>query len=220
MAVQTVELKANPRTGLGSRAVKRLRDAGQVPGVLYGHKQAVVPLAIDKHDLAAALSTHAHVVDLMLESGTEKVLVKDVQYDHMGDEIIHIDLTRVSLDERVEITVPIELKGTPKGEDDGGVLQQIIAEVEIECLVLEIPELLRHNVSDMALDSVLHIKDLVLPPGVKILRDPEAIVAQVREIKEEVVAPVVVEAGAGEPEVIGRKPGEEEAEEEDKKKKK
>jgi large subunit ribosomal protein L25 len=213
MAVQTVELKATPRTGIGSRAVKRLRDAGQVPGVLYGHKQAVVPFTVDKHDLAAVLNKHAHVVDLMLDSGTEKVLVKDVQYDHLGDEVIHIDLTRVSLDERVEVTIPIELKGTPKGEADGGVLQQIISEIEVECLVLEIPELIRHNVSEMALDAVLHVKDLQVPAGVKILRDPEAIVAQVKEIKEEVAA---VEAGTAEPEVIGRKAGEEEGEEEKK----
>jgi large subunit ribosomal protein L25 len=210
MAVQTVELKATPRTGIGSRAVKRLRDAGQVPGVLYGHKQAVVPFTVDKHDLAAVLNRHAHVVDLMLETGTEKVLVKDVQYDHLGDEVIHIDLTRVSLDERVEVTIPIELKGTPKGEADGGVLQQIISEIEVECLVLEIPELIRHNVSDMALDAVLHVKDLQVPAGVKLLRDPEAIVAQVKEIKEEVSA---AEAVTAEPEIIGRKAGEEEGEE-------
>jgi large subunit ribosomal protein L25 len=212
MAAQTVELKANPRTGIGSRAVKRLREAGQIPGVLYGHKQAVVPLAVDRHALKALLDQHAHVVDLVLDSGTEKVLVKDVQYDHLGDQIIHIDLARVSLDERVEVTVPLELKGTPRGEQDGGALQQIIADIEIECMVLDIPEAIRHNVSDMGLDSVLHVRDLTLPPGIKALRDPDAIVAQVKEIKEE-VAPAL-EAASAEPEVIGRKAAEEGEEEE------
>lgn len=212
MAVKTVELKATPRTGIGSRAAKRLRDTGRVPGVLYGHKQAVVPLDVDRHDLALHLSKGAHVFDLVLDGTSEKVLVKDVQYDHLGDEIIHIDLTRVSLDERVEVTVPVELKGTPKGEQDGGQLMQIIAEVEIECLVLDIPEVIRHNVSEMGLDSVLHVRELTLPPGVKVLRDPEAIVAQVKEVKEEAAAPAA--EGTAEPEVIGRKAAEEEGEEE------
>jgi large subunit ribosomal protein L25 len=90
------------------------------------------------------------------------------------------------------------------------VLQQIIAELEIECLVTDIPEAIRHNVSEMVKDSVLHIKDLVLPPGVKCLQDGELLVATVREIQEEVAAPEAVE-GAAEPEVIGK--GKEEAEE-------
>jgi large subunit ribosomal protein L25 len=122
-------------------------------------------------------------------------------------EVIHVDFARVSLDEKVKVTVPVELKGTPKGEADGGVLQQIINEVEVECLVTEIPDAIRHNVSEMALDDVLHIKDIKLPSGVKVLQDEDLIVATVKEIKEEVTA-AATEEGPAEPEVIGRKPAE------------
>ena len=95
------------------------------------------------------------------------MLVKEVQYDHLGMEVMHVDFARVSLDEKVEVTVPLELKGTPKGEADGGVLQQIINELEVECLVTEIPDVIRHNVASMGINDVLHIKDLKLPPGVQ-----------------------------------------------------
>jgi large subunit ribosomal protein L25 len=133
--------------------------------------------------------------------------VKEVQYDHLGIEVLHVDFARVSADERVEVTVPLELKGTPAGEADGGVLQQIVAELEIECLVTDIPHEIVHNVSEMKLDDVLHIKELKLPPGVKALQDEDLVVAQVKTIEEEVAAPAG-EEGAAEPEVIGRKPEE------------
>ena len=113
------------------------------------------------------------------------MLVKEVQFDHLGLEVIHVDFARVSLDEKVEVTVPLELKGEPKGEADGGVLQQIISELEVECLVTDIPEAIRHNVSDMGMNDVLHIKDLTLPPGVRVLQDEDLIVATVREIVEQ-----------------------------------
>jgi large subunit ribosomal protein L25 len=209
MAAQTAQLNARVRGELGSRANKRLRDSGFVPGVIYGHKEAVVPVTLPKREVVGHLSHGAHLFDLQLDGRSEKVLVKEVQYDHLGMEVLHVDFARVSLDEKVEVTVSLELRGTPKGEAEGGVLQQIINELEIECLVTDIPEMIRHNVSEMGLDSVLHIRDLQLPPGVRVLQDGELIVATVKEILE--AAPTeAVEAAAGEPEVIGRKPSEEE----------
>ena len=96
--------------------------------------------------MVSHLNHGAHLFDLTLDGKSEKVLVKEVQYDHLGIEVIHVDFARVSLDEKVEVTVPLELKGTPKGEADGGVLQQIVSELEIECLVTDIPDVIRHNV--------------------------------------------------------------------------
>ena len=204
MATQSIQIAAEPRPGLGSRANKRLRDTGKVPGVVYGHKEAVVPVTLPKKELVGHLNKGAHVFDLSLEGKSEKVLVKEVQYDHLGIEVIHVDFARVSLDEKVEVTVPLELKGTPKGEEEGGVLQQIVAELEVECLVTDIPSIIVHNVAEMKLDDVLHIKDLKLPPGVKALQDEDLVVAQVKAIEEEAAAPAADE-GAAEPEVIGRK---------------
>jgi large subunit ribosomal protein L25 len=177
-----------------------------LPGVIYGHKEAIVPVTLAKKEVVDHLTRGAHLFDLTLEGKNEKVLVKEVQYDHLGMEVIHVDFARVSLDEKVKVTVPLELKGTPKGEADGGVLQQVIKELEVECLVTEIPDAIRHNISEMALNDVVHISDLKLPAGVKVLQDAELIVASVKEILE-VVAPVA-EEGAAEPEVIGRKPAE------------
>lgn len=208
MAVQTAQVTAKPRSELGTRANRRLRQSGLLPGVIYGHKEAVVPVSLPKKEVVHHLDLGAHLFDLSLEGKSEKVLIKEVQYDHLGIEVIHVDFARVSLDERVKVSVPLELKGTPKGEAEGGVLHQVIAALEIECLVTEIPDVIRHSVAEMALNDVLHIKDIQVPSTVKVLQDGELIVATVKEVLEEVVAPAAVEEEAAEPEVIGRKPAE------------
>lgn len=199
----SISVTAKPRAELGSRANKRLRDQGLIPGVIYGHKEAVVPVTLPKKELAGHLNHGAHLFSVSLDGKNENVLVKEVQYDHLGIEILHVDFARVSLDEKVEVTVPLELKGTPAGEAEGGVLQQIVAELEIECLVTEIPNAIVYNVSEMKVDDVLHIKDIKLPTGVRALQDEDLVVAQVKTIEEE--APAVAEGETAEPEVIGRK---------------
>jgi large subunit ribosomal protein L25 len=209
MASQSIQMAAQPRPELGSRANKRLRDRGLVPGVVYGHKEAVVPVTLPKKELVGHLNHGAHVFDLALDGRSEKVLVKEVQYDHLGIEVIHVDFARVSLDEKVEVTVPLEFKGTPKGEADGGVLQQLISDLEVECLVTDIPASIRVNVADLGVDDVLHVSDLQLPAGVRPLQDADLLVATVKIIEEEEAAPAAAAPeGAAEPEVIGRKPEE------------
>jgi large subunit ribosomal protein L25 len=218
MASQSsANVTAEPRTQLGSRANKRLRDSGKLPGVIYGHKLAVLPITLPKKEVVNHLDKGRHLFAVSLNGNAENVLVKDVQYDHLGMEVIHVDFARVDLNERVEVTVPLELKGTPKGEADGGVLQQIVSELEVECVVTDIPDAIRYNVSEMALDSILHIKDIPLPPGVKALQDEDLIVATVKEIIEE-ASTEAAETESAEPEVIGKKPeeGEEAAEAEKK----
>lgn len=212
MASHSAEITAKVRGEMGSRRNKRLRDAGFVPGVIYGHKEAVVPVTLPKKELVGHLNHGAHLFAVQIDGKAENVLVKDVQYDHLGIEVLHVDFARVDLNERVEVTVPLVLKGEPVGEKDGGVLQQIVSDLEIECLVTQIPSEVRHNVSEMKLNDVLHIKDLTAPEGVKFMQDAELIVATVKEILE--AAPTEVVEGAAEPEVIGRKPeeGEEAAE--------
>src|SRR3954471_15487932 len=119
MATQTIQITAKPRPELGSRANQRLRNAGFLPGVVYGHKEAVVPVTLPKKELVNHLHRGVHLFDLALDGKAEKVLVKEVQYDHLGAEVLHVDFARVSLDERVEVTVSLEFKGTPKGEAEG-----------------------------------------------------------------------------------------------------
>ncbi len=212
MAVQSAQVAAKSRTELGSRANRRLRLAGFLPGVIYGHKEAIVPVSLPKKEVVTFLNKGAHLFDLNFEGKSEKVLIKEVQYDHLGIEVIHVDFARVSLDEKVKVTVPVELKGTPAGEADGGVLQQILSALNIECLVTEIPDAIRHNVSEMKLNDVLHIKELKLPAGVKSMQDGDLIVATVKEVLEVVEAAPPAEGAAAEPELIGRKPAEGEEE--------
>jgi large subunit ribosomal protein L25 len=204
---QTAQITAKPRNELGSRANKRLRDSGMLPGVIYGHKEAVVPVTLPKKEVVSHLSHGTHLFEVGLEGKKETVLVKEVQYDHLGLEVMHVDFARVSLDEEVDVTVPLELKGEPKGEKDGGVLQQIVAELDLRCKVTDIPDVIRYDVSGMALNDVVHISDLKLPPNVKALQDADLVVAKVEEVQEEVAAPAA-EAAEGEPEVIGKKPEE------------
>src|SRR5829696_10444907 len=116
MATQSISIAAEPRPALGSRANKRLRDTGKVPGVVYGHKEAVVPVTLPKKELVGHLNKGAHLFALAVDGTNENVLVKDVQYDHLGIEVIHVDFARVDLNERVEVTIPLILKGEPKGE--------------------------------------------------------------------------------------------------------
>jgi large subunit ribosomal protein L25 len=203
---ESAQVTAKARNELGSRANKRLRDAGFIPGVIYGHKEAVVTVTLPRKDVVNHINRGAHLFDLNVEGKSEKVLVKEVQYDHLGMEVLHVDFARVSLDEKVEVTVSLELKGTPKGEADGGVLTQVISELHVECLVTDIPDVIRQNISEMKLNEVLHISDLKLPPGVKVLQDEHLIVATLKEPAEEEVA----EGETAEPEVIG-KPAEGEA---------
>jgi large subunit ribosomal protein L25 len=208
---QTAQLSVQLRSELGSRRTKRLRDKGFVPGVIYGHKEAVIPVTLPRRELVHFLEHGTHVFQLGMDGKNETVLVKDVQYDHLGLDVLHVDFARVDLNERVEVSVPLVLRGTPKGEAENGVLQQIISDLEIECLVTQIPSEVRHNVADLGLDDEVRIKDLKLPEGVKALQDPDLIVAAVREIKEEVPVEAAVEEGAAEPEVIGKGKEEEEA---------
>jgi large subunit ribosomal protein L25 len=205
MASQTANVTVKPRSELGSRANKRLRDQGLIPGVIYGHKQDVISITLPKKETVNHLTHGAHVFSLALDGKTETALVKEVQYDHLGIEVLHIDFARVDLNERVTVTVPIELRGTPKGAADGGVLQQVMSDLEIECVVTDIPEVIKHSVADMELDSVLHIKDLKLPAGAKPTHDPELIVATVKAIVEAATAAPAAAEGGAEPEVIGKK---------------
>jgi large subunit ribosomal protein L25 len=207
-------LKASKREAFGTRKVKPLRAAGQIPGIVYGHGEPPLPITLSAHDVGVALAHGERLLELDVSGQVQNVLVKEVQYDPMGQEILHVDLARVDLDERVEVTVPIVLRGTPIGAADGGVLHQVSAEVTIECTVRAIPEDIGVSVADMKIDDVIAMKDLVLPEGAVLVDDKETIVATVGIVKEEVVAPAPAEVAAPvEPEVIGEKKAEEAPEE-------
>jgi large subunit ribosomal protein L25 len=202
------ELKATPRSDVGTRKSRKLRAQGAIPGIIYGHGEPPEAVTLSRHDVELVVHHGERLLEVDLEGRKQNVLVKEVQYDALGQVILHMDLTRVDLDERVEVTVPIILRGTPVGVSENGVLQQYIAQVQIECAVRAIPDDVRVSVAEMKVGNMLAMRDLPLPEGAKLVSDPELVVASVRVIAEEAV-PAAAEPGPAEPEVIGEKKEEE-----------
>jgi large subunit ribosomal protein L25 len=208
---ESVMFVSQPRQPNGSAEVRRLRRNGLVPAVIYGHKEETLAIALPQAELMNAIRRGVRVVDLHTQAKEEKALIKEVQWDHLGKELLHVDFARVSMDERITVSVPLELRGTAPGVNAGGLLDQPIHELSVECLAISIPESIRVNIGELQVGGVVHVRDLTLPPGVKVMTDPDAIVVQVKEpVVEEVVAPAAEVAEQAEPEVIGRPKAEEE----------
>lgn len=197
-----VAVTAEKRTAQGSRANMRLRKTGLIPAVVYGHHQETLSVQLSKKELAKHIAHGTHLFNLSFDGHTESVLLKDVQFDTFGTELLHADFTRVDLNERVQVNVSIELKGDPIGEKDGGVLQQILNELEIDVVVTEIPDVITVDVSGLKKDDEIRVSDLKLAESIKILTDEDQIIAKVEEIAE--VEETTDADAAAEPEVIGK----------------
>ena len=208
---ETTVLDAQVRSKQGSHYSEKLRKQGQIPAVLYGHKEATVSLAVNRDELAKAVRKGARVLDLKTDGAMQKALINELQWDHLGIELLHVDFKRVDVNERIHVTVPIELRGIAPGVTGGGVLDQPLHALHVECLAISIPQSIRVNIGELQLDASIHVRDLHLPEGVKALDDAEAVVVHVKlplvDAEAGVAAPVVETA---EPEVIGRKAAEEE----------
>lgn len=198
----TDEMKVQKRDKLGSAATRRLRRSGHVPAVLYGHNEPNEHLAIPEADVRAVLRHHSKMVKLAGDV-KQTALISDMQWDPLGIEVLHLDLTRVNLKESVEVTVPIHVHGEAPGVRDGGVLLENEHEVDIRCSAGSIPEQLEVDVNELQLGGQLIAGDLQLPGGVELLTPDETVIVHVEEPRqpepEEVEEPV-----EGEPEVIAR----------------
>lgn len=207
----SVVLAYETREGKGSRKAGKLRQSGKTPGVVYGHKQATQSVAVSHDELLNAVQHNIRVVDLQGQGKTEKALIKDLQWDYLGVDILHVDFEWVSADERIKVTVPIELRGISPGVANGGVLDQPLHSLHIECLAIAIPESVRVLISELQKGQAIHVRDLKLPEGVVAVDDADALVVHVTEPR---ATPEPGEEGAvAEPEVITRRPAAEEAEE-------
>jgi large subunit ribosomal protein L25 len=210
---ESVQLEVQPRDVYGTQATRRLRRQGLLPAVVYGHKEATVCVALSAEMFEDALRHGARVIDLKSNGNVERALIQDVQWDHLGKEVLHVDFRRVSRDERVQVPVPVHLRGAAPGVKAGGILDQPIHVIEVECLVTDVPESIRVNINDLQLGAAIHVRDLKMPPDVKALADPDAIVVQVSVPMAEVAAAAPAAAEQAEPEVIGRQAKAEEEEE-------
>jgi len=206
--MEMMALKGERRERVGTRAARGLRAEGRLPAVIYGHGERPETISLELHDVEVGLQHGVRTFEVDLGGKTDHYLIKEVQYNHLDSTPIHLDLTRVDMDERVTVEVGIELRGTPKGASEGGVLDQHLVQVEVECLVSKIPDTLHPFVTDLDIGDSLLSGDLELPEGVTLVTDPEEKICTLREptVRPEVEAEEgeVEEEDVAEPERIGR----------------
>src|SRR5689334_14446258 len=211
---ESVQLATQPRDKFGTAVTRRMREQGLLPAVLYGHKEKTVPLVLSHDDFVKALRHGARLVSLKTDGTAEAAIIQEIQWDHLGKDVLHVDFRRVSEDERVVVTVPLHLRGVAPGVSGGGVLDQPLHTLSVECLVTAVPESIRVNIGELQIDQAIHVKDLRMTEGVKSMGDPDAIVVHIRAPQAEPEAAAAPAAETAEPEVIGRQAKAEEGEEE------
>ena len=209
---ENAELKATLRDEQGKSAARRMRREGRIPAVIYGHGEETRSLAVDAHEfemLVKRYSLDTTLIELSIEGGKKaggkvKALVSEVQKHPYKPLVLHVDFQQIHAGERVTVEVPIRLIGTSVGVRDGGVLQHVLHELEIECAVEIIPEAIEVDVSGLQVGDSVHVGELTLPEGVDVLVEAERTVCLVAaptvlEVTEEEAA----EAEAAEPELVG-----------------
>ena len=203
--IHTLTVKLRDESG--KRANRRLRNAGRVPAVLYGHGKEVKSLTLAAEELGAAVR-HGNRFVALSGGLSESAFIKDVQWNTWGTEVLHVDFARVSADEKVHVTVAVELRGEAPGTKEGGVVKLTMHTIELECEAASIPEKIEVSINHLEFGKALHVSDLDLPKGAKALIDAATVVVSC-------IAPVEVSeeettSGNEEPEVIGRKKAEDE----------
>jgi large subunit ribosomal protein L25 len=233
--MEEIFLEAELRDGSGRAKAKDLRDNGYLPAVVYFRGKSALSIKISRSTLLKLVHQHrfeSTIINLKIKNDKKTqgrpCLVKEIQYDPVGEDIIHLDFNEISLTESIKVNVPVETKGEAVGvKQEGGSLEHLLWEVEVECLPTNIPKNIEVDISSLKMGEAIYIKDIVFPQGVKPLNDPAAIILHVvAPMKEEVPAEVVEGEVKQEPEVIKEKkeiPGEvapeQEAKEKDKDKK-
>jgi large subunit ribosomal protein L25 len=216
----TASLSAKPRQETGKGAARKLRAAGEVPGIIYGHGRQPQSLSINSREferLSERVRITSTVIELALDGKTARTLVRELQRDPIKRTVIHVDFQELVAGEKVTVSVPLRFVGTPEGvKTGGGILEETMHQIEVTCDPSNIPDHLDVDVTALTIGHSLHVGDLKLPEGVEVVDDPEQTIAVVSAPKaEEEVAPVegaVVEAAA-EPELIRKPKDEEEGEE-------
>ena len=214
----TATLSAQPREERGKNAMRRMRSEGLVPAVLYGHGDETRALAVRAQELdklLGSISVENTIIDLSIGDATPTpTLIREVQRHPAKRVVQHVDFLQIHAGEKIHLEIPIRLHGSPIGvRENGGVLQEVLREIHVECLPRNIPEAVDIEIGDLDIGGSVHVRDISLP-DVKILNDEDLVIASV-------MAPTVAalpedeegEEAAAEPEVIGRAEEGEEGEE-------
>ena len=176
----SISITCEKRELSGSANARRLRRAGQVPAVVYGHGSEAKSIQVTKAELGK-LAGHNGMVELNCSCGESQLaIIKEVQRHPISNQVLHVDFLAVKADETIDVTIPLQLTGEPAGLRQGGQLEQVIHELVVECLPANVPDVLVADVSALELDQALHVSDLVLPEGVTVKNDAEEILAHVR----------------------------------------
>jgi large subunit ribosomal protein L25 len=211
---KTLLLKAEIRERTGSKAVQKVRREGRIPAIVYGHKQTPMAISIDAHNFVEGLHHGHRLMDVQINKKKEKIIVKDLQYDYLGKNIIHADLMRVDITETIKVNVPIELKGAgvAKGTHEGGIIEEHADHLEVECRATDIPEKIVVLVKDIGVGDALHARDIEIPKGVKLSSSPETLLVTCHLVAAAKTTEQVEEEMPVTPEVIteAKKPEEEE----------
>ncbi|HUT35855.1 MAG TPA: 50S ribosomal protein L25 [Planctomycetota bacterium] len=212
--METATLHATKRQELGTHAMRRLRREGLLPAVLYGHRRDTVPLSVPLTEIQRAIAAGTRMVSLDIGGVQEMALLKEIQHDSLGDELLHVDLARVAMDEKVTVRVPVELHGLAKGAASGGTLDHLVQDIEVTCFPQDIPEKIRVEVAHLDVGQMVCVRDLQPPAGVQFRLDPEIPVAIVHApVAAKEPAPAEAPVLPTEPELIGRRAAEEGEEE-------
>ena len=212
--MEEIFLDAQLREEIGRGKVKDLRDAGFLPSIVYFRGKEALPIKISKSGLIKLVHHYrleSMIITLKIKDDKKAkgrpCLIKEIQYDPVHEDIIHVDFNEISLTEAIKVNVPIEAKGEPVGvKQEGGSLEHVIWEIEVECLPTNIPKNIEVDVTALKMGDAIHVKDIVFPSGVKPLHDPAAIVLHVTApMKEEVPVEAVEGELKQEPEVIKEK---------------
>lgn len=223
--MQQVRLEAQKREASGKGAARGMRRAGNLPGVLYGRKNEVIPIQINARGFRDFLQNYGENAFINLEiadHGTENVMVKEIQRDPVSNQLLHTDLLRISMDEPITSAVPITLIGAAPGIQEGGILEFPHRQLTLYCLPTLLPDEIEVDINELEIDDRLSVEDISLPEGIEIIDDPNTrIVAVVPprieeepEVEDEEGMELEAEADEdAEPEVISRRSDDEEDEE-------
>ncbi len=217
----SVTIKVEKREAIGKNASRRLRRQGWIPAVLYGEGTFNIPLAVQKKDIISILKSETGentIFRVVFDSKTQEAMIKELQVDPRTDELLHVDLIKISMDKAIRVSVPLLLQGDPVGvKAEGGFIDFMTREVEVECLPGDIPENIKVDITGLHLHQSIKVGDIQSPPGVKVISDPAAVVVvisvpRVEEVEAKPAEEEVI-AEAPEPEVIKRERAEEKEEE-------
>ena len=208
--MEKVVLEANERKNISKQSRKSLRNQSRVPGIFYSKHNEPISLDVSRQSINPLVFTSkTHLISLNLKGKDEfECVIKDVQFDPVSDEVVHFDLLGVTRGEKIEIEVPVQLKGSAVGVKEGGVIQHTMHKLEVECFPKDIPEHIEINISELKIGDSIHIKDLSFE-NISFLNPEDSIIVSVTHPKIEKEPEVVAEGEEigkeiTEPEVIGK----------------